>query len=132
MLAIARERAGERGRRTTLIAADAGQLDFEDASFDSVVCTLGLCSVPDDGAAVREMARVLRPDGRLVLLEHVRSPRRSVRALQRALDVPPTRLCCDHLTREPLDHVRAEGLEVELLERSKLGIVERLQARKAA
>ncbi|HEV2075484.1 MAG TPA: hypothetical protein VGR10_04550 [Thermoleophilaceae bacterium] len=40
------------------------------------------------------------------------------------------RLCCDHLTREPLDHVRAAGLEVEELRRSKLRIVERLQARK--
>lgn len=130
MLRLARARAAERGLEPELRQADAGALDFPDRRFDTVLCTLGLCSVPDDRRAVGEMARVLRPGGRLVLLEHVASPNRAVRALQRVLDVPSKRLCCDHLTREPLDHVRAAGLEVEELRRSKLGIVERLQARK--
>jgi SAM-dependent methyltransferase len=132
MLAIARRRVREAGADAEVRTADAGQLDFADASFDTVLCTLGLCSVPDDRRAIAEMARVLRPGGRLVLLEHVRSPNAVVRGVQRALDVLSSRLCCDHLTREPLDHVGAAGLEVEELERSKLGIVERLAARKRA
>ena len=132
MLALARERA-ERSRPDAAVQqADAGALPFEAASFDTVVCTLGLCSVPDDRRAVGEMARVLRAGGRLILLEHVRSPVPSVRRVERVLDVPSVRFCCDHLTREPLDHVRAAGLEVESLERRKLGIVERLRARKPA
>ena len=130
MLERARSRARELDREAELLTADAGALEFPNGRFDTVVCTLGLCSVPDDRRAVGEMARVLRPGGRLVLLEHVRSPNRLVRAIQRVLDLPSSRFCCDHLTREPLDHVRAAGLEVEELERSKLGIVERLAARK--
>jgi ubiquinone/menaquinone biosynthesis C-methylase UbiE len=130
MLAIARRRAADIGREADLRIADAQALDFPDERFDTVVCTLGLCSVPDDRRAVEEAARVLRPGGRLVLLEHVRSPNAVVRAGQRMLNVPSSRFCNDHLVREPLHKVRAAGLRVETLERSKLGIVERLAARK--
>lgn len=130
MLELARSRARELGREADFQLADAGALDFPDESFDTVVCTLGLCSVPDERQAVAEMTRVLRPGGQLILLEHVGSPNRGVRSVQRALDVPSVRFACDHLTREPLEHVQEQGLEVERLERSKAGIVERLLARK--
>lgn len=75
---------------------------------------------------------MLRPGGLLLLLEHVRSPLRLVRAVQRLLDPLFVRFEADHLLREPLEHVRAEGFAVERVERSKWGIVERLAARKPA
>ena len=109
---------------------NAETLDFPDESFDTVTCTLALCTIPDDRAAVAEAMRVLRPGGRLVLLEHVRSPLLPVRLVERLLEPLFLRLEHDHLTREPLDQVRAAGFVVERLERSKLGIVERLTARK--
>jgi ubiquinone/menaquinone biosynthesis C-methylase UbiE len=56
---------------TKLVQAGAEQLPFEDASFDTVVCTYVLCTVPDPGRALREVSRVLRPDGNLLFLEHV-------------------------------------------------------------
>lgn len=86
MLEIARTRAAEVGRRADLRVGDAQALEFPDDSFDSVVCTLGLCTIPDDRAAVAEVKRVLRPGGRFLLLEHVRSPVLPVRACQRVLD----------------------------------------------
>jgi ubiquinone/menaquinone biosynthesis C-methylase UbiE len=132
MLEIARQRQAELGREAELREGDAQQLDFPDESFDTVVCTLGLCTIPDDRAAVREVRRVLRPGGRFLLLEHVRSPRGAVRAVQHALDPLAVRFEGDHIAREPLEHLRAEGFEVERLERSKLGIVERVAARKPA
>lgn len=55
-----------------VIEADAGELPFEDASFDTVVGTLVLCSVPDPPRAVAELARVLAPGGRYLYVEHVR------------------------------------------------------------
>ena len=58
----------------TLEAADAEVMPFDDASFDTVVAFLTLCSIPDPAAAAREMRRVLRPDGRLLVLEHVGGP----------------------------------------------------------
>jgi SAM-dependent methyltransferase len=87
-------------------------------------------AIPDDRAAVGEMARVLRPGGRLILMEHVRSPTLPVRVVQRALEPLFLRLEHDHLTREPLDHLGHAGFVVDRVDRSKLGIVERLVAHK--
>jgi ubiquinone/menaquinone biosynthesis C-methylase UbiE len=132
MLEIARREAATSGREVDLRVGDAEALEFEDESFDTVTCTLSLCTIPDDRAAVAEMWRVLRPGGRLLLMEHVRSPVSAVRIGQRVLEPIFLRFEHDHLTREPLEHVTAAGFTVERLERSKLGIVERLAARKAA
>jgi SAM-dependent methyltransferase len=90
-----------------------------------VVATLALCTIPDDRRAVAEAARVLRPGGQLLLLEHVRSPIFPVRALQSILNPLSVLLENDLLLREPLRHVEDAGLVVERLERSKWGIVER-------
>uniref|UniRef100_A0A7C2W5W2 Class I SAM-dependent methyltransferase n=2 Tax=Thermorudis TaxID=1649508 RepID=A0A7C2W5W2_9BACT len=130
MLELARERARQLNRPVELRAGDAQALDFPAASFDTVVSTLSLCTIPDPAQAVREAARVLRPGGRLILLEHVRSPLLPVRVIQRLLEPITVRLEHDHLLREPLEYVEAAGLVVEQLERSRLGLVERLVARK--
>ena len=130
MLERARRRAGELRREADLRVGDAQALEFPDGRFDTVVCTLSLCSIPDDRKAVSEAKRVLRPGGRFLLLEHVASPIGPVRAIQRVLDLITVRIEGDHLAREPLVHLRAEGFEIEHLERLKWGIVERTAARK--
>jgi ubiquinone/menaquinone biosynthesis C-methylase UbiE len=130
MLGLARARAQRLGRDVDLQLGDAQALSFASESFDTVVVTLALCAVPDDGQAIREIARVLRPDGRLVWLEHVRSPLAPVRWVQRLLDPLLVRLEADHLLRDPLDHIKGEPLIIERLERSRLGYIERGVARK--
>lgn len=130
MLELAKRRAAELGREVDLRLGDAEALEFEDDTFDTVMCTYALCTIPDDRQALREAARVLRPGGRLILTEHVRSPVRAVRVGQRLLAPFMLRFKADHLLREPLDHVKAEGLEIEDLLRSRLGIVEQIAARK--
>ncbi|WP_333782869.1 class I SAM-dependent methyltransferase [Arthrobacter sp. H14] len=130
MLAQAHARAEMLHRVVDLRLGDAQHLNFPDASFDTVVATLSLCSIPDDRAAVAEMARVLRPGGRLVLLDHVASSVRPVRAVQRLLDPLLVRFEGDHLLREPEAAVRAAGLVTDELTRFKWGIVLRLTAHK--
>jgi ubiquinone/menaquinone biosynthesis C-methylase UbiE len=132
MLELARGRAAELGIEVDLNLGDAQALDFPADSFDTVLSTFSLCSIPDDRKAVAEAKRVLRPEGRLILFEHVRSPSLPVRAVQRMLDPLTVRFEGDHLVREPLEHVRAEGLEIDEFRRSKWGIVERLAAHKSA
>lgn len=130
MLAQAQERARRLGRTADLRVGDAQRLPFADATFDTVLATLTLCSIPDDVTAVAEMARVLRPGGRLVLLDHVASPSPVVRAVQRLLEPLFLRLAADHLLREPDEAVRRAGLMIEELSRSRAGLVLRLTARR--
>jgi ubiquinone/menaquinone biosynthesis C-methylase UbiE len=130
MLAIARERAAGATIDVDLHQGDAQALDFLDERFDTVLITLALCTIPDERAAIREAKRVLRPGGRLILLEHVRSPILGVRLGQRLLEPLSVRFEADHLLRDPLDHLADEGFEVESVKRLKWGIVERVLARK--
>jgi ubiquinone/menaquinone biosynthesis C-methylase UbiE len=130
MLQIGRKRAEELGRDVDMRIGDAQALEFEDESFDTVIITFGLCTIPDDRGAVTEAYRVLHSGGRLVLLEHVRSPSLAVRALQRVLDPLSVRFTADHLLRDPLDYLETVGFEIESAERLKWGIVERVVARK--
>jgi ubiquinone/menaquinone biosynthesis C-methylase UbiE len=132
MLEIARERAADLGREVDLRLGDAQALDFPDESFDTVICTFALCTIPDDRKAVAEARRVLRPGGHFVLIEHVRSPALPVRAVQRVIDPLSVRFGGDHIAREPLEHLKSENFRVERVERAKLGIVERIAALKPA
>jgi ubiquinone/menaquinone biosynthesis C-methylase UbiE len=130
MLAIARDRAGRLGRPVSLRQGSAHDLPFAGASFDAVVCTFGLCAIPDPATAVGEMARVLRPGGRLILVDHVVSSSWPVRGVQWLLELASVPLAGEHFRRRPVKLVEALGLPVERRERFKLGMVERLVARK--
>jgi ubiquinone/menaquinone biosynthesis C-methylase UbiE len=132
MLDIARRRAAQLGRTATLQQGDAPQLPFDDASFDTVICTFGLCAIPDHTRAVAEMARVLRPGGRLILVDHIESSSPVARTVQRFLEVFTVPLGGEHFLRRPLNQVQAAGFDIEQAQRFKLGLVERLVARKPA
>ncbi len=97
-----------------------------------MVCTFGLCAIPDLDRAIAEMHRVLRPGGRLVLVDHVAGSARPLRMLQRLLETVSIPLGGEHFLRRPLDNVRAAGFRIERVQRFKLGIVERLVAVKVA
>jgi ubiquinone/menaquinone biosynthesis C-methylase UbiE len=114
-----------------LAEGDAHDLSYPDNSFDTVVCTYSLCNIPDPRRAVAEMKRVLRPRGKLILVDHVRSPVKPVFWLQKVIELFSAQLEGEHQTRRPLEYVKAEGFEI--LERDRLGaasVVERLVARK--
>jgi ubiquinone/menaquinone biosynthesis C-methylase UbiE/predicted ester cyclase len=132
MAELGRRRAAELGREIDMRVGDVESLPFPDESFDTVVCTYGLCTIPDDAAAVREAKRALRPGGRILLAEHVRSPNAVVRTIQRVLEPLAHRFGGDHLLREPLDHLAAEGFEVDEVRREKAGWVELVAAHKPA
>ncbi|MEU5263254.1 class I SAM-dependent methyltransferase [Amycolatopsis sp. NPDC021455] len=132
MLAIARDRARRLGRPVTLRQGSAHELPFAEASFDTVLCTFGLCAIPDPAAAVAEMVRVLRPGGRLILVDHVASSSRLVRGMQWLVELASVPLAGEHFRRRPLVLVEALGVPVQRRERFKLGLVERLVAGKVS
>ena len=128
MLEVARTKVRRLGRSDVeLLEGDAHDLPFEDATFDSVVCTFSLCGIPDPALAVTEMRRVLRPAGRLVLVDHVRSTVGAFLLLQRGIELF-TRREGEYMTRRPLEQVLAAGFRIEHHERVKAGIIERVVA----
>ncbi len=71
---LARKRSVQAGLEIELIGLSAERIPVEDASFDTVVCTYTLCSIPDPMAALKEMRRAMKPGGKLLFSEHGKSP----------------------------------------------------------
>jgi ubiquinone/menaquinone biosynthesis C-methylase UbiE len=130
MLEIARKRAVDVGREVDLRLGDAQALDLPDAAFDTVVCTLSLCGIPDERRAIREMKRVLRPGGRLILVDHIVASPGWARGIQWLLERFTIPLGGEHFRRRPRRTAEAEGFLVDRAERRKLGVVERVLLRK--
>lgn len=71
---LARRRLEATGLTVELVGLSAERIPYNDASFDCVLVTFSLCTIPDAVAALREMRRVLKPGGRLIFCEHGRAP----------------------------------------------------------
>jgi ubiquinone/menaquinone biosynthesis C-methylase UbiE len=84
-----RERAAASSIPTQVVEAGAEQLPFDDHSFDTIVATLVFCTVEDPDRAVAEAARLLKPDGQFLLIEHVRAAEGSRRAVWQDRLQPP-------------------------------------------
>jgi ubiquinone/menaquinone biosynthesis C-methylase UbiE len=128
MLRVARNRAAKLSVQVFFLVADAEALPFSDKTFDTVVSSLSTCTFPDPVAALEEMARVCRHEGRVLLLEHGRSDRERLGRWQdRHADQFAKPLGC-HWNREPLDMVRKAGLEVNTARRFFFGIFDQIEA----
>jgi ubiquinone/menaquinone biosynthesis C-methylase UbiE len=100
---------------TETVSATAEALPFPDATFDTVVSTLVLCSVPDLPRALAEMRRVLKPGGALLYIEHVAADDRPARLKwQRRIEPLWVHLAGNcHLTRRTGEEIRSAGFDVE-------------------
>lgn len=108
-----RKKLGESERSAELIEAPAERLPFDDDSFDTVIVTLVLCTVPDQPAALKEISRVLKPGGRFLFLEHVRSQSPGLAKWQDRLE-GPWRFLGDgcHCNRDTVSAISAAGFEL--------------------
>lgn len=132
MLAVAAARASRLDRDVRLHEGDAAHLPFDDATFDTVVCALSLCSIPDPRRAIGEMRRVLEPGGSLLLLDHVGSTWPPLYAAQWLVEQATRRIAGEYQTRRQRPIVETAGFAVVEAERVKAGTVERLRAVKPA
>ena len=114
--------AASEGSRAEVSDASIAALPFEPASFDAVVCSLVLCSVPEQKAALAEIARVLKPGGRLVFMEHVAADGKPGRLKWQRRIEPLWKRCMGncHLTRRTEAAILAAGFEFERIERESI------------
>ena len=104
-----------------VVRAGADALPFPDDSFDTVIATLVLCTVPDQPKALAEIRRVLKPGGRLLFIEHIRSDRERMARWQSRLNPIQTRVACGcHLDRATPDNIAAAGLELTSVQHGEL------------
>ncbi len=132
MLKRAKARAAELEAEVNLQLGNVQDLDFPDNSFDDVVATFVFCSVPDPILGLNEIARVLKSNGRLLLLEHVRSANPVLGTLMHILDPITVRLMGPHINRRTVENVQRSHLQLESVEDMGLGgifklIVARMQ-----
>ena len=121
MLRRLQRKARELAPLATVLRAPAEDLPFEDDSFDTAVATLVLCTVPDPASSLRELARVLKPGGRLFFIEHVRAQDPGLAKWQDRLH--PLWLRFGHgcnCNRPTLDTIEASPLRVEEFRRGRI------------
>lgn len=131
MLAKARARARRHKVRVDLALMDAQHLDLADDTFDAVVATCVFCSVPDPIAGLRETLRVLKPGGRLLLMEHVRSGNAIAGKIMDLLNPLIVRLSGANINRRTVKNVAAAGFTDIAVSSHMLGLVKTIRATKA-
>ena len=116
MLVQAREHAQQLGISVELREGDAQALDFPDNSFDTAVATFVFCSVPDPVRGLRELNRVVRPGGQILLLEHVRIDRPVIGRVMDWLNPLTIRIWGASINRHTVENVHRAGLDITTLE----------------
>jgi ubiquinone/menaquinone biosynthesis C-methylase UbiE len=121
MLKQLQVKVGEKGVDAEVLNASAERLPFADASFDTAIFTLVLCTVSNPERGLAEAARVLKPGGKLLFLEHVRAGDASLARWQDRLE-KPWRFIGDgcHCNRDTVASIEASPLTVEQVERGRL------------
>ena len=112
MLWYAENLAEKNNYRVKLKLASAKKLPFKDNTFDYIVCTFVLCSVPDPVEALKEMKRVLKKYGKIILLEHVLSKNKVFSTIENLLNPLTTRMMGVHINRNTPENIKKSGLKL--------------------
>lgn len=117
MLEKARQKTGG-VKNVNLLLMDAEHLEFPDKSFDYVIATFVLCTIPDPVIALKEMRLVLKPSGELIALEHMHSSNSIISLFEHMIDPFLFFLLGDHTTRQTVKNIQKAGFTI--LEAKKL------------
>jgi len=132
LLAKAARKARKKGQPVELGLMDAQRLAFADGSFDSAAATFVFCSIPDPLVGLAEVRRVLKPGGRFLLLEHVRSKNRVLGWLMDRLNPMAVRLSGANINRDTVGNVAKAGFDIVGVDSHMGGLVKLIEARKGA
>ena len=132
MLERARARSERNKVKVRLRGMDVQNLEFGDDSFDTVVASFVFCSVPDPIRGLREILRVCRPGGKVILLEHVLSANRVLARLMNLVNPLAVRMMGANINQRTVDNVARSGLTIEKVTDLGAGIFKLIEARKTA
>jgi len=132
MLERARNRKGEAAAHLNLEHMDIQELGFADNTFDSAVASFVFCSVPDPVKGLKEVMRVCKPGGKVVLLEHMLSGNRVMALLMNLANPLVVRIMGENINRRTVENVAVSGLNIERVTEMAFGIFKLIEARKAS
>jgi len=130
MLERAKRKASEQKLEVHLQQMDVQKLEFADKSFDTVVASFVFCSVPDPVRGLMEVKRVCKEGGKVVLMEHMRSPNRILNLFMDFVNLVSVRIMGENVNRRTVENVRKSGLEVEQVTDLAFGVFQLIEARK--
>jgi ubiquinone/menaquinone biosynthesis C-methylase UbiE len=128
MLKRAQKRAGLLGLNVRLLEMDVQCLEFPDNSFDTVFTTFVFCSVPDPVQGLRELRRVCKPGGRLVVLEHVRPANKLLGIFIDLLNPFVVRMMGANINRRTIDNIKMAGWQIQTEKKLSADIVWLIEA----
>lgn len=129
MLARGKRKAQDLGISCDLLVMDAERMTFPNATFDTIVSTFVFCTVPDAPAGLREVRRVLKPDGQALFLEHTRSANPALGRLMDFFNPLVRSVIGDNINRRTAESIVNAGFEIVSIEEMGMKIVKKIVAR---
>jgi len=130
MLRRAQGKASSQAIKVDLQLMDVQNMSFANTTFDTVVATFVFCSVPDPIKGLMEIKRVCKPEGKVLLLEHVLSANPILARLMNLTNPAVVRIMGPNINRKTVDNVTKSGLKVEQVTDLAAGIFKLIEARK--
>jgi ubiquinone/menaquinone biosynthesis C-methylase UbiE len=129
MLEKARKKLNKAKTKVKLLEMDVQDMDFEDNTFDTVVTTCVFCSVPDPIKGLKEIKRVCKADGKIIMLEHIRSENLILAKFMDLINPIPLILWGANINRRTVENVKRVGLNIINIEDVATSLVKLIVAR---